>query len=128
MAKEEKKTVAAAAEVTKEAPKLPELPEKYKFICSMCEYYYTKENKGSICSKLRLTGKFCDNVQNLIDDDSCIRAENEKHRKYIKAFNQKAYYTEEEILSLYNAAFNTGELINPDEFIAYCRAMGMKVV
>lgn len=132
MAKEEKKTVAApeaaVAEVKPSAPKLPSLPVKFKFICEMCELFHTGKNVGNTCSLIKLTGKFCDNVQKLVDEFTIVNAENDKHRKYIKAFNSKPYYTEEEILQLYNATYNSGDFVSPDEFTAYCRAMGMKVV
>ena len=126
MAKQENKNLEQIAPVVVQTE--PELPDELKFICAICAVAQNKKNTKAECSELRIKGTYCEKLERLRVKILTLDRENENHRKYIKAFMKKPYYTEDEMKGLYNNTFETKTPMSFEEFLDYCRIFGFVIV
>ena len=99
-----------------------------EFVCRMCLSLQGKPGaRSSDCIRKNSTGLFCPNMQKLTDKITSLKTVNELHDKYLKAFNQEAYYTKEDMHLIYSRLINEKPM-SEDEFLDYCRNAGFVIV
>ena len=99
-----------------------------EFVCRMCLSLQGKPGaRSSDCIRKVSTGLLCPNMQRLNDKITSLETVNELHDKYLKAFNQEAYYTKEDMHAIYTRLVSHNAL-SEDEFLDYCRNAGFVIV
>ena len=128
MAKEKK------VEEVKEEPKViheeekPLVQSELEFICRMCLKLQGKPgSRSSDCIMKNSVGLLCSSMQKLSDKLTRLETVNDRHDKYLKAFNVQVYYTKEEIHELYLKVILSKET-SEEEFSDYLRNAGFIIV
>ena len=102
--------------------------EELDFVCRMCLKLQGKPGaRSSDCIMKNSTGLLCPSMQRLSNKITKLETLNDRHDKYLKAFNVQVYYTKEEIHELYLnviARKDTSE----EEFSDYLRNAGFIIV
>ena len=128
MAKEIKKPEEVNEEKKPVQEEKPLVHPDLEFVCRMCLSLQGKPGaRSSDCIRKNSTGILCSNMQKLSDKLTALETVNELHDKYLKAFNQEAYYTKEDMHLIYSRLINEKPM-SEDEFLDYCRNAGFVIV